>query len=124
MIVFTEVMADLVRNLNNDFELTVTEESVTIRTNQSSRRTLAAHKLPPSKMTKIEKCPKFTEATLRGKSKRVSLGIYEFNGEQHSVKEWAEIYHVPPKRMSSRLTKGYPPCPIYKTNENSNIKKG
>ena len=121
MVVFTEVMADLVRNLN-DFELTVTEESVTIRTSsQSNRRTLA---LTPSKMTKIKNCPNFTEATLRGKSKRISLGIYEYNGEQHSVKEWAEIYHVSPKRMSSRLVKGYPPSPIYKTNENSNIKKG
>lgn len=34
--------------------------------------------------------------------------VYEYNGEQHSVAEWAQIYHIPYGKLLQRLTRyGY-----------------
>lgn len=117
MVIFTETLAELVRGLSN-FELSITEESITITSGGGKKtaqpRSVKAKQIPRNK--------KSVQPSKEEKAVRVSRGMYKFDGEVHSVKEWAEKYKTTPDVMSHRLMsrRAVP----YLIKPKTNLKKG
>jgi hypothetical protein len=114
MVIFTETLSELVRGLDN-FELVVTEDSITIKsTNKKVVQQAKAKRTPQGK--------KAVQHPHGEKAVRVARGVYSFDGETRSVKEWAKKYNTTPDVMAHRLmsARGVP----YLVKPKTNLKKG
>ena len=100
MVIFTETMANLVRELAacaGAVETEVSEETVSIRFCGGPGR-LPPKPKDPAAGGKLRGGPD----AVRGKSGR-KLKTYAFDGETHTVREWAEKYGCTAKAMRLRL---------------------
>lgn len=90
MVIFTETMAKLISELaDKSLKVTVSEDTITFDF------TAEAGRMKTSSSVK--------KAAPRRKGK-----VYTFNGETHTVREWAEKYSIPYKTMAGRLKNGSP----------------
>lgn len=100
MVIFTETMANLVKELATypgTVETEVSEETVSIRFYSGSGR-LPPRPKEPTANGKFRGRPK----VVRGDNGK-KLKTYTFNGETHTVSEWAEKYGCTTKAMWLRL---------------------
>ena len=100
MVIFTETMANLVRELAacaGTVETEVSEEAISIRFCGGPGR-LPPKPKDPAASGKLRGEP----GAVRGKSGR-KLKTYTFDGETHTVREWAEKYGCTAKAMWLRL---------------------
>lgn len=104
MVIFTETMAKLVTELaDKALKVTVSEDTVVFD--------FAGDRKQSSPLVKKPRCSK-------------GSGVYTFNGETHTIKEWAEKYSVPYKTMANRLRNGSPETRYRRGKGPKRVKKG
>lgn len=109
MVIFTETMAKLVSELaGKSAKVTVSEDTIIFEFTGGETK-----QKPPRKNINIK--PRHKNTTR----------FYTFNGETHSVKEWAEMYSTSYPTMAKRLRRyGSPETRYRRGNEPKRVKKG
>ena len=109
MVIFTETMAKLVSELaGKSAKVTVSEDTIIFEFTGGETK-----QKPSRKNINIKPYRKTKER------------FYTFNGETHSIKEWAEIYSIPYPTMVKRLRRyGSPETKYRRGNEPKRVKKG
>ena len=115
MVIFTETMAKLVSELaGKSAKVTVSEDTIIFEFTGDE-----------TKKSPCKKSPRNVNVNVNVKPYRKNMRLYTFNGETHSIKEWAEKYSVPYPTMTKRLRRlGSPETTYRRGNEPKRVKKG
>ena len=110
MVIFTETMAKLVSELaGKSAKVTVSEDTIIFEFTGGETK----------------KSPRNVNVNVNTKPHRKNVRLYTFNGETHSIKEWAEKYSVPYPTMTKRLRRSGSPETTYRRgSEPKRVKKG